>query len=83
MKSDTVLDPSHVLCLEELERKARRVATSTKATIATGNSVVIFTMLVLEELLEQLALDPLTNLANILVVANSIANLNSSIQIDP
>ncbi|MBP2663726.1 MAG: hypothetical protein H6Q71_1674 [Firmicutes bacterium] len=83
MKSHNVLDPSNVLCLEELERKARRIATSTNETISTGNSVVVFSMLLLEEILKQLALDPITNLTNILLVANNIANLNGSIQIDP
>lgn len=83
MKSHNVLDPSNVLCLEELERKARRIATSTNETVSTGNSVVVFSMLLLEEILKQLALDPITNLTNILLVSNNIANLNGSIQIDP
>ncbi|WP_094605205.1 hypothetical protein SPSIL_032770 [Sporomusa silvacetica DSM 10669] len=83
MQSHNVPDPCTILCLEELEKKARRLANSTKTTIAAGNSVVIFTMLLLEEVLEQLALDPITNLASIIVVSNSIANLNTSVQIDP
>lgn len=70
-------------CVEELEKKARKITTSIKATICTGNSVVIFTMLLLEEILKQLALDPITNLNEILVISDIIADLNSSIQIDP
>ncbi|TWH51600.1 hypothetical protein [Sporomusa sp. KB1] len=83
MQSHNVPDCCTVLCLEELEKKARRLANSTKTTVAAGNSIVIFTMLILEEILEQLALDPITNLASIIVVANSIASLNNSVKIDP
>ncbi len=69
---------------EELEKKARRIAgCSIRATVTTGNSVVLFTMLLLQEILEQLAEDPLANLNNIITIANSISGLNSSIQIDP
>ena len=84
------MDPYCIPCpyiisdLEELERKAKRLANcSTRATVAASNSIVIFTMLVLEEILEQLAQDPIANLSSILSVANSIADLGSSIQLDP
>ena len=84
MKSQSRLEPPyHGKCVEELEKKAGRLAASTHDTIVAGNSVVIFTMLVLEEVLEQLALDPITNLNSILAIANSVATLNSSIQFDP
>ncbi len=83
MKPPSALDPYNSKCLEELEKKAGKLASSTQDTIIAGNSVVIFTMLVLEEVLKQLALNPITNLNNILTVANSIATLNSSIRIDP
>ncbi len=83
MKSRNVVNTCHNLNPECLEKKARKLASCNKTTIATGNSVVLFSMLVLEEILEQLALDPITNLSNILSTANTIANLNTSIQIDP
>ncbi|XEQ94586.1 hypothetical protein SCACP_34850 [Sporomusa carbonis] len=68
---------------DEFKKKARKLACQTGTTIATGNSVVLFTMLLLQDILEQLAVDPITNLSNIITVANSIASLNSSIKIDP
>ena len=37
-------------------------------------------MLVLQEIIEQQALDPITNLSNIIQLSNGIANLNSSIK---
>lgn len=83
MQSQNVPDPCAVLCLEELEKQARRLGNSTRTTVAAGNSVVIFTMLLLEEVLEQLALNPITNLVSIIAVSNSIASLNNSVKIDP
>ncbi|SDE47312.1 hypothetical protein [Sporomusa acidovorans] len=71
------------ICVEELEKKSRRLANSTKTTITAGNSVVLFTMLLLEEILEQLSLNPVANLNSILAIASSIATLNNSITIDP
>jgi hypothetical protein len=76
-------EPCACICVEELEKKARRLANSTKTTIATGNSVVLFTMLLLQEILEQLSSNPIANLNSILAIANSIATLNNSITIDP
>lgn len=83
MKSQNVPDHYSVLCVEELQKKARRLAASKNETIAAGNAVVVFTMLLLEEILERLASDPVTNLNHILEIADRIANLNNSIQIDP
>lgn len=76
-------EPCTMICVEELEKKSRKLANSNRTTIAAGNSVVLFTMLLLEEILEQLALNPVTNLSSILAIANSIATLNKSIVIDP
>jgi hypothetical protein len=72
-----------MLEIEELEKKSRRLACSTSMTIAASNSVVLFTMLLLEEILERLALDPITNLSSIITIANTITSLNNSIRIDP
>ena len=69
--------------IDDLERKARRLAgCSTKTAVAAGNSVVIFTMLLFQELLEQLAQDPITNLSNIILIADAIARLNNNIRTD-
>lgn len=70
-------------CIEELENKARKIGTSNRGTVCTGNSVVIFTMFLLQEILEQLAINPITNLTSIIAVAGIIASLNNSINIDP
>lgn len=70
-------------CIEELVKKAEKAAASTQDTIIAGNAAIIFTMLVLEKILEQLALDPVMNLNNILAIADRIATLNSSVQFDP
>lgn len=83
MDSNRVLNSCNMFNIEELEKKARKLACSTNMTIAAGNSVVLFTMLLLEEILEQLALDPITNLSSIITIANTISTLNSSIRIDP
>jgi hypothetical protein len=56
MKPQTALEPYKTKCLEELEKRAARAAATTQDTIVAGNSVVIFTMMVLQETLEQLAI---------------------------
>lgn len=83
MQSQSVSGQSCGFCLPELEKKARRLAASTQDTVAAGNAVVLYTMLLLEGILTCLAADPITNLDTILEVASRIAVLNSSIQLDP
>lgn len=83
MNSHTIAPTCLSLNPEQLEKKARRLAKSPNVTIAAGNAVVLFTMFVLEEILEKLLLDPITNLTSILALADIIANLNSSINLDP
>lgn len=73
----------HCINSEQLEKKARRLAKSPNVTIAAGNAVVLFTLFALEEILEKLLQDPITNLTSILALADIIANLNASINIDP
>ena len=68
---------------EDLERKAVKLGAFNKTAITTGNTIAIFAMLVLQEILEQLALNPAANLSKIIMVTNSIANLNSRIIVDP
>ena len=79
MKDQRILESCQSKCVEELEKRAEKLAASTHDTIVAGNSVVLFTMLVLEEVLEQLAVNPIANLNNIQSVASSIATLNSSL----
>ncbi|MBP2634448.1 MAG: hypothetical protein H6Q72_355 [Firmicutes bacterium] len=79
MKDQRTLAPYQGKCVEELEKKAEKLAASTHDTIVAGNSVVLFTMLVLEDILEELALNPIANLNNIQAIASSIATLNSSL----
>lgn len=83
MTGQCTLEAHQGKCVEELKKKAGRLAACTRDTVVAGNSVVLFTMLILEEVLEQLALNPIANLNNILAIASSIATLNSSIIIDP
>ncbi|HML32776.1 hypothetical protein [Sporomusa sphaeroides] len=83
MKSHNIAPACPELNPEQLEKKAKRLAKSHNVTIAAGNAVVLFTMFVLEEILEQLLLDPITNLTSILALADIIANLNASINLDP
>lgn len=66
--------------IEDLEKKAIKLASATKTTLAAGNSVILFTMLLLEEILEKLALDPITNLDSIITIANTLTSLNSSLR---
>ncbi|MEN6566312.1 MAG: hypothetical protein ABFC57_08410 [Veillonellales bacterium] len=73
-----------IFCPEELEERARKLAAFSVSAATNGNTIALFTMLVLQEILEQLAADPATNLTGIVAVSASIASLNNSIQlIDP
>ncbi|MPM61595.1 hypothetical protein SDC9_108455 [bioreactor metagenome] len=68
--------------IEDLEKKAVKLATSSKSTIIAGNSVILFTMLMLQETLEKLAVDPVANLDNIILIANTLISLNNSLRTD-
>ncbi|SFL94776.1 hypothetical protein [Pelosinus propionicus] len=67
--------------LEELEKKACKTIEFPRLATTTGNSIALFTMLVLKEILKQQAMNPIDNLTNILAISSSIADLNSSIKI--
>lgn len=71
---------SGILNLEELEKKANKTIEFPELAITTGNAIALFTMFVLQETIEQLAVNPIANVANIIQLSNSIANLNSSIK---
>lgn len=81
-----VYDCYHIyepLNLEELEKRAQRLAAFSISAATTGNTVVVFTMLVLQEIIEQLAANPLANVTTIAQLSNSIALLNTSIKVVP
>jgi hypothetical protein len=65
---------------QDLDQKANQTLEAPAAAIKTGNYVAVFTMLILQDILIQLTVNPLTNFNNIIAVANSIANLNASIK---
>jgi len=71
---------SDILNIEELEKKANKTIEFPRLAATTGNAIALFTMLVLQEILEQQAVNPIANLANIIQLSNSIASLNSSIK---
>lgn len=71
---------SDILNLEELEKKANKTIEFPLLAATSGNAITLFTMLMLQEIIGQLAINPITNLANIIELSNSIANLNSSIK---
>lgn len=66
--------------IEDLEKKAIKLASSTKTTLAAGNSVLLFTMLLLEQILERLALDPIANIDSIIAIADTLTSLNASLR---
>ena len=65
---------------QDLDQKANHTLDAPVAAIITGNYVAVFTILILQDILVQLTVNPLTNFNNIIAVANSIANLNASIK---
>lgn len=66
---------------EKLEEKARQLGAFNATAITTGNTIVIFSMLILQQILEQQSRNPINNLGNIITISNSIAMLNTSIKI--
>ena len=71
------------LNLEDLEKKAIKTIEFPLLAATTGNAIALFTMLMLQEMIEQLAVDPSTNMTAIIQLSNNIANLNTSINIIP
>lgn len=69
-----------IFILEELEKKANKAIEFPRLAAITGNAIALFTMLVLQEIIEQQAINPIANLSNIIQLSNSIASLNSSIK---
>jgi len=71
---------SSILTIDELEKKVNKTIEFPRLAAPTGNAIALFTMLVLQKILEQQATDPIINFANIIQLSNSIASLNSSIK---
>lgn len=83
MISNQPFDVYEPLDVEELEKRAIKMAAFSLSAVTAGNTVVVFTMLLLQEILEELARNPLANLSNITQIANSIGILNTSLKIVP
>ena len=66
--------------IEEFEKRANKTIEFPRLAAITGNAITLFTMLVLQEIFEQQAVNPVANLTNIIQLSNSIASLNSSIK---
>ena len=69
-----------MLNLEELERKANKTIIFPRLAASTGNAIALFTMFVLQEIIEQQATNPIVNLSNIIQISDAIASLNGSIK---
>ncbi len=60
-----------------LFRRARKIALcNSSLAAAEANAVSLFALFVLQQILAQQALNPVTNLNNIVLLSNSIAALN-------
>ena len=65
-----------------LFEKAKKLSETNSMLVGVaGNAISLFAMFVLKEILEQQALNPLTNLESIITISNTIANLNSNLTI--
>ncbi|VBB09844.1 Hypothetical protein LUCI_5142 [Lucifera butyrica] len=64
---------------DELLEKAKKLAAFSNSALVAGNTITVFTMLVLQEILAQQAISPVTNFANIIALATEIAALNASL----
>lgn len=65
---------------QEIEDKAAPALDAPLSALRTGNYVAFFTILILQEILLELTLNPLTNFNYIIAVSTAIANLNTSIK---
>ena len=65
---------------QEVDAKALETLEDVAAAIRRGNYVAIFTMLILQEILIELTVNPLTNFNYIIAVSTTIAALNASVK---
>jgi hypothetical protein len=61
--------------------KAKKLACNSTVAATAGNSVTLFALLVLQQILAQQALNPVSNLNNIIDISNAISNLNTSLTV--
>lgn len=64
-----------------LAEKAKDLSAFANSTTRFSNSIVLYTMFVLQDLLETEVRQPQVNLDNILAIANAIAMLSTSLRI--
>lgn len=72
--NDTFIDT------EELQEKAQRLAAFPTTAQNSGNAIIMYSMLILNDILTQQANDPVNNLDHILAISSTLATLNTSIQ---
>ncbi|MDR3592877.1 MAG: hypothetical protein P4N41_24730 [Negativicutes bacterium] len=65
---------------QELADQAATAAQTQATAIRTANCIAIFTMFVLQELMVQQMVNPITNFNNILTISGAIASLNASVK---
>jgi hypothetical protein len=66
---------------QEMADQAAAATKSSHMTGQTGNCIVIFTMFLLQDLMAQQLVNPITNFNNIIALSSAIAALNASIKI--
>lgn len=78
------MSPNDCLCLSictrELQEKAQKLAAFPTTALNSGNAIIMYSMLILNNILTEQAADPINNLDHILAISSSLATLNSSIQ---
>ena len=79
-KSHDIFTSCGTLNVEQLVCKANKTIEFPQLATITGNAIVVFTMLVSQEIISQLACNPIANIANIIQLSSNIASLNSSIK---
>jgi|GEM_PF-1578987 len=79
-KSNDIFATCGILNIEKLVCKANKTIEFPQLAAITGNAIAVFTMSVSQEIIEQLACNPIANIANIIQLSSSIASLNSSIK---
>ena len=65
---------------QEIEEKASEAAATPGLTVHTANCIALFTMYILQDLLVQQLVNPLTNFNNIIALSSTIADLNTSVK---
>lgn len=65
---------------QEMADQAADAAQNQATAIRTANCIAIFTMFVLQDLMVQQLVNPITNFNNILTISGAIASLNASVK---